>query len=168
MSDIEETPLPCVGVRHDFATHSGERLGVISHHGGRRDLLIYNRRDPDACAAVVRLEKEDSDTLAELLGGSQITERLTNLQQTVQGLTLDWLPINESWGCAGCTMQEAGLRLRQDTGVSIVAVVRDAQTIPTPPLDFRLLAGDTVVVVGTPQSIREAAATLQAGSAGGG
>ena len=90
----------------------------------------------------------------------------------VQGLTLDWLPINESWGCAGCTMQEAGLRLRQDTGVSIVAVVRDAQTIPTPPLDFRLLAGDTVVVVGTPQSIREAAAALQtgptAGPAGGG
>lgn len=163
MSKIEETSLPGVGVRHDFVTRSGERLGVISHHGGRRDLLVYNRRDPDACAAVVRLEEEDSDTLAELLGGSQITERLTNLQQTVQGLTLDWLPISESWGCAGRTMQEAGLQLRKDTGVSIVAVVRDGQTIPTPSLDFRLLPGDTVVVVGTPQAIREAAAAMQSG-----
>ncbi len=161
MTRIQETQLPGVGVRHDFATQEGERLGVITHRGGRRDLLIYDRRDPDACAMVVRLEDEDSHTLAELLGGTQVAQRLSNLQQSVQGLTLDWLPITPNWACAGRPIRET--RLRAQTGVSVVAVVRDGQTIPAPDPDFRLQVGDTAVVVGTPEGIREAFRLLQAG-----
>jgi TrkA domain protein len=59
MPRIQETPLPDVGVRHEFETSSGERLGTITHRGGRRDLLIFDCED---------------DALAEMLGGTRVTE----------------------------------------------------------------------------------------------
>ena len=53
--DLEETKLPGVGLRHDFTTARGRRIGVISTRGGERELLVYSQDDPDACHAVVKL-----------------------------------------------------------------------------------------------------------------
>jgi TrkA domain protein len=162
MTEIQETQLPGVGVRHDFVTKGGERLGMISHRTGRRDLLVYDRDDPDACQVVVRLEEEDSHILADLLGASQVTERLTKLQQSVEGLTIDWMPITSSWVSAGRMIKDT--QLRAQTGVTIIAVVRNDQAIPTPGPDFQLQAGDTAVVIGTPQGIEQAFTLLQGNS----
>lgn len=163
MTEIQETLLPGVGVRHDFVTKAGERIGMISHRTGRRDLLVYDRTDPDACQVVVRLEEQDSRILADLLGASHVTERLTKLQQSVEGLTIDWVPIASSWAYAGKMIQDT--QLRAQTGVTIIAIIRDEQTIPAPGPDFQLQAGDTAVVIGTAEGIQKAFALLQ-GEAG--
>jgi TrkA domain protein len=83
MPKIRETTLPGVGVRHEFKTEAGDHLGTITHRGGERDLLIFDRKDPDACATVLRLQEEDSRTLTELLGGSQVEQNQDTVQQTV-------------------------------------------------------------------------------------
>jgi TrkA domain protein len=158
MAEVEETGLPGVGVRHEFKTAGGDRLGVVAHHSGRRDLLLYDRRDPDACREVVPLGDDDTRTLAELLGAAHIVERLSDLPHAVRGLAVDWLPITEDGAFAGKTLQET--RLRALTGVSIVAVIRDDEPVPAPPGEFRLEAGDTAVVIGTPAGIRSTVAML--------
>jgi TrkA domain protein len=89
MTNIEETRLPGVGVRHDFETRAGARVGVISHRSGRRELLIYAASDPDACSEVLRLDEEEGHTLADLLGGTSVTTTVRSVQQDVQGLTID-------------------------------------------------------------------------------
>lgn len=85
MTNIEETGLPGVGVRHDFVTSAGRRIGMITHRTGHRELLIYAADDPDACIDTVRLEEEDARALDELLGASRVTERGVNLRQSVEG-----------------------------------------------------------------------------------
>jgi TrkA domain protein len=150
--EIRETTLPGVGLRHDFATRSGRQLGVISHRTGRRDLIVYNRRDPDAAQEVVRLTSEESDTLAELLGSSRVVARLAQLQQQVEGLAIDWLPIVAGSPYAGGTIADTQARTR--TGVSIVAVLHNDTATPAPQPDFRFQVGDTLVVVGTTAGIR--------------
>ncbi|HTE71294.1 MAG TPA: cation:proton antiporter regulatory subunit [Actinomycetes bacterium] len=150
--EIRETTLPGVGLRHDFATRSGCQLGVISHRTGRRDLIVYNRRDPDAAQEVVRLTSEESDTLAELLGSSRVVARLAQLQQQVEGLAIDWLPIVAGSPYAGGTIADTQARTR--TGVSIVAVLHNDTATPAPQPDFRFRVGDTLVVVGTTAGIR--------------
>lgn len=163
MPRIEETQLPGVGLRHDFITRAGDRIGVISHRTGRRELLIYDRGDPDACRDVVRLDEDEGHALAEVLGGSRVAESLgTMMQQSVEGLTIDWLPVDASWQCAGQTVAETRLRAR--TGVSIVAVVRGADTVAAPGPEFRLQDGDTLVVVGPPDGIKDALVCLQGGA----
>lgn len=159
MTEIHETNLPGVGIRHDFLTKSGDRLGVISHHTGRKDLLIYDKEDPDACRVTVRLQDEDAHVMAELMGAVHVTRSLTNLQQSIEGLAIDWLPIHPSWACAGHSIAE--MMVRTHTGVSIVAVIRGDKTTPSPTPEFKLLSGDMVVVVGTAEGIQKAADLLQ-------
>ncbi len=47
MADVTEVRLPRVGVRHEFTTAEGERIGVLSHRNGRREIVVYDRDDPD-------------------------------------------------------------------------------------------------------------------------
>lgn len=153
MTEVHETQLPGVGVRHDFVTQAGDRVGVLHHRTGRRELLVYDHEDPDACRAVVRLEAEDTRTLGELLGSSQVSEHVAQMQQ-VEGITLDWLVVAEGSPFVGQALGETQLRTR--TGVSVVAVVRGERTIPSPDIGFRFEAADTAVVVGTPEGIGRA------------
>jgi TrkA domain protein len=153
MTTVNQTPLPGVGMRYDFQTRAGDRVGVIVHHSGHYDFLVYDKRDPDRCVSVLPLETEDAHTLTELLGGSQVAESLQKMQQSLRGLIIDWVPVQEEWSCVGRTIREIGVRAQ--TGVSIVAVIRDGETIPSPDAEFRLYAGDTAVVVGTQEGIRK-------------
>jgi len=150
---IEETNLPGVGIRHDFETESGERIGVITHHTGKRDLLLYDRNDPDICQSVVDLTEDEARTFGEMLGASQVTRSLNNLQQSLGGLVIDWIPIRNDWECNGHTLAEVNL---SKTGVLVVAVIRNGETIPMPSADFQIFSGDTAVVVGEPDGIRQA------------
>jgi TrkA domain protein len=156
--DIQETALPGVGLRHDFTTRDGRQLGVVSYRTGRRDLLLYDRDDPDACQEVIRLSEEESDALADLLGAARLTGHLAELQQQLEGLAISWLTIREDSPYAGGTIADTQARSR--TGVSIVAVLRAQTAFPAPTPSFGFQAGDTAVVVGTPVGVRALASLL--------
>ncbi|MFP5363367.1 MAG: hypothetical protein ACLGI5_11640 [Thermoleophilia bacterium] len=76
MTRIDETRLPGIGIRHDFVTAAGTRIGVITYRDGRRELVVFAEGDPDECRASVELDEEDAHALADMLGGSQIIEHL--------------------------------------------------------------------------------------------
>lgn len=82
MARIEETRLPGIGLRHDFTTTGGTRLGVITYRDGRRELLIYDERDPDECRATVQLSEDDAHALADVLGGSEVIEHIERLERS--------------------------------------------------------------------------------------
>ena len=160
MTDVVETRLPGVGVRHDFATSSGRRVGVIVHRSGHRELIIYDDRDPDASRESVRLNQADAHTLGELLGIATLKDRVDQvLRQSVEGLTIDWVSVRDPSAAAGRTI--ADLHLRQRTGVTVVAVLRGDSTFPSPGPEFELRPHDTAVVVGTAEGVAQAGALFQ-------
>ena len=160
MPEVTETHLPGVGVRHDFTTARGERVGVLFHRSGRRELLLYGRDDPDACLAALHLTPEDTRTLAELLGATQVGEVLATVQQRLEGVALDWFNIPAGSPFAGSTIRRG--QFRTQTGVSIVAVIRGDTTVPAPGPDFELEPGDVAVAVGTPEGLSQFAGLLGA------
>ena len=149
--DIQETALPGVGLRHDFTTRAGRQLGVVTHRTGRRDLLVYDRSDPDRCQEVIQLTDEEADALAELLGAARLVEHLNRLQR-VEGLAIDWLEIHPGSRYDGATIGDTQARSR--TGVSIVAILRGDRPIPAPSPQEGLAGGDTLVVVGTAPGVK--------------
>ncbi|MDB0005616.1 cation:proton antiporter regulatory subunit [Ilumatobacteraceae bacterium] len=159
MAEVRETQLPGVGVRHEFTSDSGQQLGVISHRGGRKEVLIYDKDDPDACSTVVHLTEGDTRTLSELLGASQVAHSLAAVEQQIEGLAIDWVPIEHGSGFDGKSIADGMFRTR--TGVSIVAVVRGATTVPAPRPDFEFRAGDTAVCVGTNEGLTEVRSLLR-------
>lgn len=158
MAEISEINLPGVGLRHEFVTESGDRIGVITRHSGRRDLLIFDEDDPDTVSESANLTPDEARVLADLLGGATLIERFEDLRQHIAGLSIDWLPVSGSSRFAGQALGTTEMRTR--TGVSAIAVLRDGQAIPAPGPDQVLLGGDTVVVVGTAEGIDAASRLL--------
>ncbi len=141
-------------MRHEFTTKSGERVGVVTRRDGRRELLLYDRWDPDSCRETVELAPTEAATLVELLGGSEITERLEELRLDVEGLSIQWVTIEAGAGLAGRTIADGQIRTR--TGASVVAVIRGEQSIPGPGPDFALAPGDVVLLMGADQAVEAA------------
>lgn len=149
--EVRETALPGIGVRHEFTTSHGHRVGLVSHRSGRRDVLLFDERDPDAAGTAIVLTADEAEALATLLGAARITRELTDLPERVEGLVVEWLPLPASSRYAGRALGETRARTR--TGASIVAVVRDSAVHPSPGPEFGLRAGDHLVTVGTPQGV---------------
>ncbi|GHH70951.1 hypothetical protein GCM10017673_23500 [Streptosporangium violaceochromogenes] len=148
--DVEQTALPGIGLRHEFTTRSGRRIGIVSHRTGRRDLVIYDPGDPDRVCETVTLNDEEADALAELLGAPRIVQRLNALHREVEGLVSLQLPVPPGTPYVGRPMGEARVRTR--TGASIVAVVRGGQVFASPGPEFVFEGGDVVVAVGSRES----------------
>lgn len=161
MPEIEETPLPGVGLRHEFIAEDGSRVGVIHHKSGRRELFVCPPNDPDAVVVSLSLSDEESHALSEALGGSTLVENLQDLEQQIEGLVIDWLKVDQGTPYAQRTVGEARIRTR--TGVSVVAVIRGKRAHPAPGPEFRIEAGDTLVVVGTSEGIKAVEEILAAG-----
>ncbi len=153
MPDIQETMLPGVGVRHEFRTREGDRVAVLTHRSGRRELLVEDPRDPDAFTTVLHLTADDAHSLVELLGGSHVSETVSAVQQRVEGLGIEWVTLPSGSPYVSATIGEGQFRTR--TGVSVVAVVRGDTTVPAPGPEFAFEAGDVAVVVGTPEGLAQ-------------
>ena len=161
---VEETPLPGIGVRHDVVIAGGRRVGVVSHRDGRRELLFYSERDPDACIAQVRMSAEEAEALAEILGAPRVLERLAALHRQVEGLVSEEILIPHGSPFDGRPLGDTRARTR--TGASIVAVIRGGDLIASPGPDFVFAGGDVVVVIGTAEGT-SAVADILAGRTDG-
>ena len=157
--DVQETPLPGIGLRHEFTTEAGRRVGLVSHRSGRRDVLLYDERDPDSAREAVALTADEAEVLAALLGAARIARDLSALPEQVEGLVVEWLRLPDSSPYAGRTLGDTRARTR--TGASVVALVRDGAVEPSPGPEHDLRRGDTLVVVGTPDGVKAVSELLE-------
>lgn len=152
MSNVRETRLPGVGVRHEFATDDGGAMAVIVHYDGRREIVSYDdKNDPDACHSLVSLSEHDTQTLAEILGVSHVTETVDTVRHSIEHMALEWVQVKAGSPVAGASIGTGEFRTR--TGASIVAILRGDVPVPAPDADFVLEAGDMVVAVGAPDGL---------------
>ena len=159
--EIHETALPGVGVRYDLSTAAGEHLGVVAHRHGRRDIVLYDRADPDAARESLALTAVESTALAALLAGPAPEPGTAGRSgHPIGRFAVDWVPVPPGSPFAGRSIATAGVR--SITGVSIVAVLRPDAAFPSPGADFRLEAGDTALVVGTPDGVAALIELLEA------
>ena len=155
MVDVRRVKLPGVGVLHTFVTDDGGKVGVITHRSGHSDLISFSDEDggSDATKVSLRLDEDEAHTLAELLGGTRITESLSKLD-AIPGLTIDWFTVDYDDHIAG---QKLGnLASRGVVGLTVVAVVRGESENPAPADDFTVFPGDTLVVAGSPEKVAKA------------
>ncbi|WP_129668018.1 cation:proton antiporter regulatory subunit [Phytoactinopolyspora endophytica] len=160
---VEKTDLPGIGVRHEVSTASGQRIGVVAHHDGRRDLIYFDPDDPDSCKASVPLTDSEAEALADVLGTSIMLSQLANIHEHADGLLTEQVSIPADSPYAGRPLGDTQARTR--TGVSIVAVLRSDEAVPSPGPDYVLSAGDIVVAVGTRKGLDKLGELLSNGAA---
>ncbi|MEU2439628.1 cation:proton antiporter regulatory subunit [Streptomyces rubradiris] len=150
------TPLPGIGVRYDLTTREHRQLSVVAHRDGSRTLSAYRNDDPDACALSVRLTGQEAEALVDALKPTHHSPTL--LSTTELGLVAERIELSGTSHWNGRLLGDT--RMRTETGVSIVAVLRRAEAIPSPGPGFRLAGGDTLIVIGTREGVDAAAAIL--------
>ena len=97
------------------------------------------------------IRKEHYGALRGLrLQGRQLDE----LSQYLAGTTTDTVLVLETSPAAGKSLEESELRAR--TGVTVIAIVRDGKSTHNPAPDFRLAAGDVLVLLGSHKELDEA------------
>jgi TrkA domain protein len=149
--DVTEVLLPGVGLRYEFTTHEGDRLGVVARRSGDVEVVVYPAQDPDQSRPVVRLNREEAETVAEILGAPRMAERFADLTKEVPGLSAGQVMVAPGSPFAGRPLGATQARTR--TGASIVAIVRGEKVLPSPPPAQVLQAGDVLVVIGTHDGI---------------
>ena len=145
--ELEETMLPGVGVRYELATASGQVLGIVVQREGGAEIAVYDRKDPDRARGVFRLTAEEADAIAEVLGAPRLTQRFADLSREVPGLESARFPIRPGSPFDGHPLGDT--RARTLTGCSIVAIVRDADVVPSPTPGDVLRSGDVLVAIGS-------------------
>lgn len=153
---MSSTPLPGIGVRYDLTTREQRPLSVVAHRDGSRTLSAYRKDDPDACALSVRLTSGEAEALIDALMPQHHSPSL--LSTTELGLVAERTELAAASHWNGRLLGDT--RMRTETGVSIVAVLRRAEAIPSPGPEFRLAGGDTLIVIGTREGVEAAAVIL--------
>lgn len=159
--NVEVTPLPGIGVRKDFATRNGRRIGVVNHRDGPIELILSKSDDPDACLASLPMTVDEAGALANLLGAPQLVAQLAEEHSEMPGINTKQLAVRPNSPFDGRTLGDTELRTR--TGVSVVAVMRAGQVHPSPTPSFTFTAGDLLVTVGTSDGLEAAGKILTHG-----
>ena len=150
MIEVRETRLPGVGKKFTMRTQRGEDVCAVVHIDGRREL--YHRPDPDEDAdAVIVLTDEEAHELGSILGGVVYRpELLDHLEVALSDLAIEWIDIPDDSPLVGLTV--ATCRIRTTTGGTIIAIIRPEGARAMPHPDEVIRAGDTLVVITTPET----------------
>lgn len=145
-SDIEETRLPGVGTKFTLRLERGERLTVIQHNDGTRELYYFPRGDDAEPRAVIRLDDDEARHLGAVVGGAYERPKIVEeLEMALGELQIEWLPVPDTSPWIGKTLAECGFRAK--TGVTIIAILREPEPVSGARPDDVIQRGDTLVTV---------------------
>lgn len=144
-TEVSEQDLPGIGRRYAMGGAEGESLTVVIHHSGRRDLYVADRRGSEPTSAT--LTDTQARTLGAILGGAYFKPAVVEeIEAAVGELLIDWVTLRDGSPAVGRSIADLGVR--QQTGMTVAAVVRDHETIVAPEPSEVLRAADRLVVLG--------------------
>lgn len=159
--DVREHDLPGVGKKFALTTNAGDRMTVIIHNTGQREIYHF-REGEDYPFYALRLEDPEARKMGAVLGGAYFQPPMAeSMDMVLDRLSIEWLRIGEDSPLAGKTVQETALR--QETGASIIAILRDGQAYPNPQPGDRIQSGDTLMVVGDREQVSRVATLCRGG-----
>lgn len=143
--DVREIELPGIGRKYALRTETGDRMTIIIHNSGHREIYLFDDK-AEFPSSAVRLSDVDGRRLGAILGGAFYQPVGEADLATILGkMTIDWKPVPPAM--VGKTIGE--LAIRNAAGANVIAILRGDQVLPNPAPETVLQPLDTLVVVGT-------------------
>lgn len=163
--DVREHDLPGVGKKFACTTNDGDRMTIIIHNTGHREIYLFDRGEEYPSHAV-RMEDQEARRLGAILGGAYFQPAVVDTMDMVfEQLTVEWSRVPAGSPLADRTLGELDVRRR--TGASVIAILRDGTAHPNPQPDEAVRAGDTLLVVGDRDQVGRFRELARGGAAGG-
>ena len=153
MPSIQESNLPGVGHKFQVEATSGDKLTIVIHDDGRRELYHFTNDKPSRVASVVTLQDSEARQVAGIIGGlTYVPKALPTAEIVIEDLVLEWYTIPDQAYCIGKTIRD--LMVRTVSGASIVSIIEEnRQKMINPEADTRLNKGATLIVAGDRKTI---------------
>ena len=144
---VEEAVLPGVGHKFTLYTGRGDRVVVVVHQTGHRELYFYEN-DDDEPAAELELTDEEARELGAILAGVIYHPEVAGeVSARVKELVIEWVRVEPGHACARRRIEDW---LAHAPGVHVLGVLREDQALyPNPPGDLVLEPGDVLIVAGS-------------------
>ena len=154
MSTIRESDLPGIGRKFQIEAQSGDKLIVVVHDDGRRELYHFDPNDPDEVLSMVTLNDTEARQVAGIIGGLNYTPKaLESMSITLEGLVIEWYKIELGSAAIGQTIGQ--LQVRQTTGATIMAIIeKDGRKHINPGPDQALTEDVTLVIAGERRQVQ--------------
>jgi TrkA domain protein len=144
--DLRETRLPGVGVKYTLRLDEGTRLAIILHNDGQRELYVFQHDDEDP-RAVVRFDDDEARQLGAVLGGAYERPKIVEeLEMALGELSIEWVRVPDDSPTIGKTLAELGFRA--NTGITVIAILREPEPVTGAQPDDVIMRDDTLVTVG--------------------
>ncbi|HLS38315.1 MAG TPA: cation:proton antiporter regulatory subunit [Sphingobacterium bovisgrunnientis] len=152
MSVVRESDLIGIGKKFQIETEAGDNMVVVIHDDGRRELYRHDDEDNET-HCVMTLSDEESRQVAGIIGGlSYKPKALETIEVALDDLRIEWYKVEASNDGVNKSIGELGVR--QKTGASIIAAIKDSDTIINPGPDYVIEPGATLVIAGKAKNIK--------------
>lgn len=144
-----ETTLPGVGTKYSVELATGEQLVLVAHRLGQWELARVDSGGDTL--QVATLKAEEAAEVGRILTRGTVPLEDKRREMLFDQLSIEWVTLEKGSLLIGETLHGAGIRAR--TGVSVIAILREEGSVPSPPPETELRLGDTLVVIGEREQV---------------
>ncbi|ALF09138.1 cation:proton antiporter regulatory subunit [Parageobacillus thermoglucosidasius] len=161
--NIRESELPGVGKKFEVFTKNKDKMVIIIHDNGRRDLYYFEQDNYEDYVANAVFDDTEARQIAAIIGGMTYKPKaLENIEIVFDELVIEWFKVEQ--GAKAANQSIGQLNVRQSFDVNIIAIVKkNHQIIHTPGPENIIEEGDTLIVSGERTQVKNMVKELLAG-----
>lgn len=146
--DIREIDLPGIGKKFELLTKSGDKMVVIIHDDGRREIYNFVKGDYEECSYNMVLDDSEARQVSAILGGIIYTPKeLEKIDMVFDDLVIEWFKVDSGAKAVDKTIGD--LHIRQTYEVTVIAIIRNnKEKVINPGSGDSIKEGDTLVLSG--------------------
>jgi len=112
---IRETDLPGIGRKFLINTRSGDKLVIVVHDDGRREMYHFFDDDPEESISMVTLDGSEARRIGAILGGMvYMPKALESVDIAFDDMVMEWYKVEPGYKAAGKTIGELHIRKKQE------------------------------------------------------
>ncbi|MFD1356946.1 cation:proton antiporter regulatory subunit [Fictibacillus halophilus] len=150
---VKEIELPGIGRKFEVEIANGDKVVVIVHDDGRREIYHFDKNDYEESLSSVTLSDTESRQFAAIIGGIIYRPKaIENIEMAFDELMIEWYRIEPGSFSVNRTIGE--LDIRQKYEVSVIAIVKGNEKILNPGPETMIHEGDMLVISGERHGVK--------------
>lgn len=153
--NIRESELPGIGYKFEITTKSQDKLVIVIHDDGRREIYHFDADDYDEVLSSATFNDSEARQIAGILGGMTYKPKaLETVDFAFDDVIIEWYKVEPHAPAVNKTIGE--LDIRNNFGVTVIAIKKKkTKKSHNPGPDTVIEVGDTLVITGERIQLKE-------------
>ncbi|ASS89070.1 MAG: potassium:proton antiporter [Bacillaceae bacterium] len=153
--NIRESELPGIGYKFEIITKNQDKLVIVIHDDGRREIYHFDSDDHDEVLSTATFDDSEARQIAGILGGMAYKPKaLETVDFAFDDLIIEWYQVEPGAPVVNKTIGE--IDIRNNYGVTVIAIKKKkTKKTHNPGPDTVIEAGDTLVISGERNQLKQ-------------